>query len=102
MIEKGSYICPDCGVDLFKYDKVKRKKKIEYRKTEIITIQRWYCKKCHRVHRENDPSLIPYKQYSKQIIEDAKSGQIGPEFLEYEDYPCEATFRRWKDEKDIK
>ena len=40
--------------------------------------------------------MIPYKHYGSQIIEDVVEEVVGPDDLETENYPCEATMNHWK------
>lgn len=87
--------CPDCGGELKHYDKVKRIIRTKGRAAEYIDIQRVRCVNYGKTHRELPRSMIPYKQYSSELIKGVLDGYITPETLGYEDYPCEATMARW-------
>ena len=61
-------------------------------------INRLKCKnkKCGKLHNELPDFMIPYKHYGSQIIEDVVEEVVGPDDLETENYPCEATMNHWK------
>ena len=40
--------------------------------------------------------MFPYKHYGTEIIEDVVDEVVGPDDLETENYPCEATMKHWK------
>jgi hypothetical protein len=43
--------------------------------------------------------ITRFKQYKTDIIDGVRSGEIDESMLEYEDYPCEVTMRRWRTHK---
>ncbi len=95
MICEGDELCPICGGSLSTYDHVTRIIKRAKGLKESILIRRRQCKSCGKLHRELPDSLLRYKQYEKEIIENVVSGDITPYDLDYEDYPCEMTMKRW-------
>ncbi len=96
MIKIGRSTCPNCGGVLKNYDKVLRIVRSKYQYTYRVKVRRKRCPDCGRVHRELPKYLFPHKQYEKEVILGAINGQITPNTLGYEDYPCEMTFKRWK------
>ena len=98
MIKEDAKICPNCNGLLKHYDHVTRKIRSEYGKIEQRKIRRFKCVECGKVHRELPKNLMPYKQFTTEIITGVIEGSITPECLEYEDYPCELTMKRWIDE----
>ena len=42
--------------------------------------------------------LHPYKQYDSEIIDGVIEGLIDSDTLGFEDYPCEMTMKRWREE----
>lgn len=94
--------CPVCGDTMKHRDYAPRKLKKEGGEEEWFNIPRAYCKKCKRLRRLLPDFMLPYRQYSKDIISGVLKGQISEIDLEYEDYPCGVTIDRWKkDEKDL-
>ena len=89
------FICPKCGSKTKFYDHTRRIILYGGRKKELIFVDRYRCIQCGRVHRKLPDILLPYKQYSKEIIEGVVSGSITNKELEYEDYPCDMTIKRW-------
>ena len=61
-------------------------------------IERRRCPCCpkHREHRILPPFLAPYKHYDLDIITGVLNGSITPETEAFQDYPCEATMKRWQ------
>ena len=43
-------------------------------------------------------NILPFKHYEKDIIEGVTEGWITSDTLGYEDYPCEMTMKRWREE----
>lgn len=82
--------------ELRPYSSVKRYIKTKYGKKNEIILRRFKCKSCGKVHRELTDQVIPYKHYERDVIEGVIEGLITPEVLGFEDYPCEATMKRWK------
>lgn len=87
--------CEKCGNSMKKYDKVTRTYKTKEGVKKYIKIQRYYCPNCGKIVRSLPNFLLPYKHYTKDIIENVKSGTITPDTIGYEDYPCEMTMERW-------
>lgn len=88
--------CVRCGEKCRKYGTAKRTVKRGGGSKETIRIQRWQCLNCRYVFRELPGNVERFKQYSKTVIEGVQSGEINESILEYEDYPCEMTMKRWR------
>lgn len=88
--------CIKCGENCRKYGTVQRTVKSGGGRKEAIRVQRWQCLSCGYVFRELPENVERFKQYSKTVIDGVKSGEIDESILEYEDYPCEMTMRRWR------
>lgn len=89
--------CPTCGGNLVYRDRRKRVHRKAGGKKEYLQIRRFRCEKCGRYHEELPDFLLPYKHYDAEIICDVIDGKITEDNLEYEDYPCAATMRRWRE-----
>ena len=87
--------CPRCGGELKHYDKVERIVRTKGRETNRVKIRRLRCISYGMTHRELPRSLIPFKQYSADVISGVVEGHITSDTLGYEDYPCEVTMLRW-------
>lgn len=79
-----------------KYDSVKRIVRGKNHSKKIIVIERYKCPKCKTIHRDLPDFVYPYKQYNSDIIDGVVEGLINSETLGFEDFPCEATMKRWK------
>lgn len=90
-----THTCPDCGRKTMYYDTVQRIRREKRGTKELIAIKRYRCAHCRKIHRELPETLLPYKQYDKEIIRGVVEGWITSETLGYEDYPCEMTMHRW-------
>lgn len=88
--------CETCGGDMNYYDRVLRIIRSNNRKTARIYIKRFRCCKCGKIHRKLPSDLFPYKQYESRIITGVIDGTITSDMIEYEEYPCEMTMKRWK------
>lgn len=66
--------------------------------TSYVHVPRYQCCRCNKIHRQLPESLLPYKQYEKEVVKGVIEGIITSETLGYEDYPCEMTMIRWKKE----
>lgn len=97
IIVGNTLTCPDCGGKLKYYDSVKRIVRIKGGKVRRIKIRRLICTNCGKSHRELPERILPYKQYEAEIINGVIQGTISSDDLEYEDFPCEMTMKRWKD-----
>lgn len=95
MVNENNYICPYCMGELKKYDKVHRIIKGPGGISKWINTKRLRCTNCKRTHRVVPNTLYPYKHYARKIIDGVRSGKITCDILEYEDYPCELTMKRW-------
>jgi len=95
MITESTKICPKCGGPLKHIGRVKRKVKTNRGETYTIMLKRFKCKRCEMVHRELPSHLLPYKHYEKNIIEGFINGYLSSYDLDYEDYPCESTIKKW-------
>lgn len=96
MVSEGELTCPDCGAQLKHYDTVRRIVRTKNRRTCRTYIRRLRCPVCHKIHRELPHFIFPFKQYEKEIIVGVLEGLITPETLGFEDYPCEATMKCWR------
>lgn len=83
-------ICPDCGGETKFYDLVNRRVLMEDRKAVYISVERYRCKSCKKIHRVSD-KIVPYKHYAKEVIEKGGSDVYI--------YPSEMTKWRWSQEK---
>lgn len=88
--------CDICGGAVWKFGRVKRIVKGEGGEKCIIFVQRYRCKECKRVWRCLPEGITRFKQYRTDIIDGVRLGEIDESMLEYEDYPCEITMRRWR------
>lgn len=95
MVIGNSSNCPRCGGELKHYDKVERIVRTKGRETNRVKIRRLRCISYGMIHRELPQSIVPYKQYSADVISGVVEGHITPDTLGYEDYPCEVTMLRW-------
>ena len=98
MVRESEHLCPLCGSELKYLGHVRRIMKTGSGHSKWIDIRRLRCTGCGAIHRELPKSLMPYKQYSSEVIHGVLSGKITPDILEYEDYPCELTMKHWQDE----
>ncbi len=64
---------------------------------QTYLISRYHCEPCNHTFRVLPDSLAPFKHYNVDIIMKAVDGKITSDDLEYENYPCEKTMRRWKE-----
>ena len=84
------YICTKCGVEMKYHDKAKRRIKMKGGSSKWVYIKRYQCPKCGKIERKLPKNILPFKHYEKDIIEGVTEG--------YEDYPCEMTMKRWREE----
>ena len=89
--------CPSCGGDLKHYDKVSRVVRNKGGEKHWIRIRRLRCAVCRRILRELPHFLFPHKHYHGSIIDGVLKGHITPDTIDYEDYPCEHTMKRWRE-----
>lgn len=101
MVNINEVICPHCGGDLKYYNTIQRIIKTKGGKNSWIEIRRLVCKKCGSIHRELPTCLLPYKHYDTEIIEGVVNGEITQYDLDYEDYPCELTIKKWRESQKI-
>lgn len=95
MVRNKNDGCPYCGGSLKHKDWVRRIKKQPGGKTTWMRIEQFVCRNCQTYHRCLPDSIIPYKHYDASIIQGVICGDVSYYILEYEDYPCEMTMRRW-------
>ncbi len=88
--------CQSCGGEMIRYGRRKRRVLSKYREAEYVTIQRWRCKECGRMHDELPSDILPHKHYEREMVEGVQEGLVDSSILGYEDYPCEMTMRRWR------
>lgn len=98
MVNCNESNCPNCSGELKYYGKVRRIVRTKCGKVRWIEIRRLCCISCGSMHRELPDYLLPHKHYEFEIINGVISGMITPYDLEYEDYPCEMTVKRWINE----
>lgn len=91
-----SKVCPICGRETKRYDRVKRILRTYYGEKHWILIERYSCRVCGTVHRSLPNNLLPYKHYDRTIIEGFMAGKLTSDSLVFEDYPCEQTIKRWQ------
>lgn len=96
MVKEYENTCPTCGGKLKYFDKVRRMTKNAGGTITWIYLSRLKCCGCNSKHRVIPDSIYPYKHYKAHIINGVRNGTINPYMLEYEDYPCEMTMKRWK------
>lgn len=95
-VQQGVTICPVCGAKLKYFDKTDRVVRGEYGTKKKIKIWRLKCTGCGKIHREQPKNMFPYVQFRADIYQGVIEGTISFYDLEYEDYPCEETMRRWR------
>lgn len=88
-------ICSACGGILKYYDSVKRLVRGVGGNKRWVKVKRFRCVECHEIHRVLPDFIFPYKHYESSIIKGVIDGLISCESLDYEDYPCEMTIKRW-------
>ena len=87
---KGS-VCPKCGGELQKRGSAIRYIRYGNGDRIKIRVKRYSCKKCGSWHTLIPDDILPYKQYSKKIV----NGEVDLEDTQYENYPCDMTKKRW-------
>ncbi len=95
MVRKNNKVCPECGGRLRYFDRTSRIVRTKNSISKNIEIRRLKCTECGRIHRELPSFIFPYKQYEAEIIRGVSEGLITSETLGFEDYPCEATMKKW-------
>nr|DAT95064.1 MAG TPA: MqsA [Caudoviricetes sp.] len=100
MIKYNFRKCPNCDGSVIYYDKVKRIIKIEYGIKTWTELKRFRCLCCGKFHREITNDIYPYKHYKLSIILNFLNNNISNNDIEYEDYPCETTIIRWRNDVD--
>lgn len=98
MVSLNEHICPACGGELRYYDTIRRMIKKEGGLKAWVLLPRAVCQKCGRIHRELPEDILPYKHYTKTIIDGFLTGDFSTLDLEFEDYPSEGTVANWKAE----
>lgn len=101
MVSDDKLTCRDCSVRLKRYDRVSRVVRTKGRKTTKVSIERFRCPVCGRIHRKLPDYIFPYKQYEAEVIRGVLEGFITCETYGYEDYPCEMTMMRWKNSQEL-
>lgn len=96
---KKETICSDCGISLKYYDTVSRIVRTKDRSSSHIKVQRFKCPECGIIRRKLPDYIYPYKQYEAEIINGVIEGLITCNTIGFEDYPCEMTMKRWKNQK---
>ena len=101
MIAKNETACPGCGGELKYYDSPKRLVRTKGGSSEWIKLRRFHCPGCDSYHRELPDFLFPFKHYETKIIRGVLEGRITSDDLGYENFPCEMTMSRWKQNDDL-
>lgn len=65
-------------------------------KQRQIKLNRLKCTVCNKHHIELPDFLVPFKQYTTEVIEGVIDGRITTEEPPTEDYPCEESMNHWK------
>ncbi len=99
MINKNDTRCPKCGGELQPRGFVMRKIKLGNYEIKKVKVRRFSCRTCGAWHRELPNDILPYKQYSKTIIDGFSKGKLSTDILEYENFPCDMTVKRWKNKQ---
>lgn len=95
MVISNVSTCPECGGILKYYDYVRRIVRTKGGVSWRIKLKRFKCENCHKIHRVLPDAIFPYKHYEAEIIKGVINGDITPDTLGFEDYPCEMTMLRW-------
>lgn len=69
--------CPICRGDLKPYDRRKRSAVNSDGKKNRYVLRRLRCQSCLKLHLELPDTLIPYKRYEVQVIEQVITGTAG-------------------------
>lgn len=96
MIFEINSSCPKCGGRLKHRSWVKRIKKQINGNVSQDKLQCFICTECKSTHRHITENFLPYKHYDSSIIFGFVDGTYSFYDLNYEDYPCEITVKRWK------
>ena len=89
--------CPKCMGALKYYDQVGRLVRTKGGLKTHIKLKRFRCTLCNGLHRELPEFIFPYKHYAVYVIEGVLSGYITSDTLGFEDFPCEKTMMRWRE-----
>ena len=87
--------CKYCGGPTSGYDSVKRILKDRSGAVRWESIERVRCKKCGKIFRVLTDEMLPYKHYTKDIVDGVTEGLLTEWTYGFEDYPCDATRKRW-------
>lgn len=87
--------CKFCGGRSSGYDSVKRILRDPRGAVRWETVRRYRCKDCGRTFRVLTDEMLPFKQYTRDIIEGVVDGLITEWTYGFEDYPCDSTRKRW-------
>ena len=101
MVSDHTTSCPLCGGSLYFYGTVKRILRKEEGRISRVYIRRLVCRCCGKEHRALPSCVLPYKHYDASIIHGFVSGLYSLDDLAFENFPSEATVRRWKNEKPV-
>ena len=82
-------ICIDCGGNAKYYDSVTRRILLKDRKVTYISVKRYKCLTCGKIHRETAGQLR-FKQYDKKLIFECINNR-DRDFV----YPADITIHRW-------
>lgn len=89
--------CPCCGHPLAFRDYRIRVRKVHGGDKSYILIRRLKCGHCSKLHNELPDIFSPYKHYTAEVIEDVVDDIVDSDNTATENYPCEATMKRWHD-----
>lgn len=71
-------------------DSKRRKVKNEVGESFIFSLRRFYCGNCQRIHLEIPDCIVPYKQYSRQAIDNIVNEKCNYHIVD------NSTIFRWK------
>lgn len=96
MIFSKESACSYCDGELIYRGSVPRLTKSKAGSKNWIELDTYKCTRCGSVHRLLPDFLMPYKHYTRDVIDGVLNGYISEETLGYEDYPTELTMKRWR------
>lgn len=91
--------CKYCGGETKHRDYANRTIRLPGWQKEVIEVERVICKDCGRIQRVDVDGIGFRKRYSDEVRRDVIDGIVTEDDLEYEDYPCAMTMKRWKSQE---
>ena len=101
MIREFDKDCPDCGDILHPYGSAKRLLRGKNGVSTMIIIKRYKCNTCNRIHNLLPYSVTPFIRYDNEVVMGVLEGYISSDTLGFENYPCEPTMLRWRNNLQI-